>query len=422
MRRFLSPEFLHLFIFDGEFAGRLLDGNDAEADRVVDALCQLYLLDDVAAFAEEYWEKSAKADTIKTSSGLSKIERERDQLAAREKTLREAYAKAKARSETLTGEIRDLKGKIDARVNSVDTTRERHEAAQLALEAARGEVNSASIMLMAALRLPHALHPTLESRLVGLRDNLDRLKLPENTSAQFFEELVREDECICGRPMNEDFVREIKERAKRYLDADDAGLINALKRDIEQFTGGHTDPDEDAGHERVVRLSGDLTKAVRRENEAAQDVRVLKQQLISAGDRELADWEDTLKRNADELAKLQDVISSIEGPGDANDPPEKSMSLSLIGKRLKEANDRIAEIRGTVRLRKQTELIKSILGKAAVRARQRIKEELLAECNERLAAVLANDPLRIERIDRSIRLRTRRAPAPVRPCRSGIPS
>ena len=75
---------------------------------------------------------------------------------------------------------------------------------------------------------------------------------------------MSELECICGRPMDEHSVQEIKARAKQYLDADDAGLINSLKRDIQQFTSPLEDPQEDAGHDRVARLSKALTEAVRR--------------------------------------------------------------------------------------------------------------------------------------------------------------
>lgn len=80
-------------------------------------------------------------------------------------------------------------------------------------------------------------------------------------------------------------------------------------------------------------------------------------------------------------------------------------SLSLLGKRLEEAEARIAEITETVRLRQQSELIQAILTKTSERARAKIKAELVEDCNSRLQTVLANDPLVIEGIDRSIRLR-----------------
>ena len=291
INRFLRPEFLGLFIFDGEFAGRLLDGNQAEADHVVDALCQLYLLDEISDFSREYWRRYSKTHSTKTSSGLSKLELQRNRLAVRERAVIVAHRDAKAQMESLDREILELKQKIESRLGRVEATRKRSEHAERQRLASASEVRAANGSLMSAMRLPHAIHPSISQRLTDLRDNLDRLKLPENTSAQFFRELVDDDECICGRPMTTEAVQQIRDRANRYLDADDAGLINALKRDIEQFVVGSDDSDDDSGYARVVRLSEALRLAVRQEIEARQEGRALMQQLIEQGDDELADWQ-----------------------------------------------------------------------------------------------------------------------------------
>lgn len=404
VNKFLAPQFLSLFIFDGEFANDLLDGEKAEADRAVDALCQLYLLDEVSAFAQDHWERSAKAQTTRTSAGLDRLVEGRDRLAQRRASLTDALAKAKAKVGGLAGEIAELTGRIEEKLTSQDTVRSRYETSQKELLEAQAEVQASSTALMAGMRMPHALHPALGAQLVTLRDNLDRLRLPENTSAQFFEELVREAECICGRPMDTDAQAEIRDRAKRYLDADDAGIINNLKGDIERFVD--VADDEEAGFAGVEALAARLGKAARREKAAEQQVRALKQQQIDAGDDQLAAWQTQLERLETEHQSVLAVIANIEGPGDATEVDDaKVLSLSLLGKRLEEAEGKIAEITETVRLRQQAELIQTILAETAKRARTRIKAELVEDCNKRLATVLANDPLVIEGIDRSIRLK-----------------
>lgn len=403
VNKFLAPQFLSLFIFDGEFANDLLDGEKAEADRAVDALCQLYLLDEVGAFAQDHWERSAKAQTTKTSAGLDRLVEGRDRLAKRHAAITEALAKAKGRVGGLVSEIADLQGRIDEKLTSQDTVRSRYETAQRELLEAQAEVQAGSTALMSAMRMPHALHPELGVQLISLRDNLDRLRLPENTSAQFFEELVREVECICGRPMDAHAQDTIRDRAKRYLDADDAGIINNLKGDIERFVDSD---DEEAGHPYLESLGARLGKATRREKTAEQQVRALKQQQIDAGDEQLGIWQADLERlQADQRTVLQ-LIANIENAGDAAEVDDtKVLSLSLLAKRLEESEAKIAEITETVRLRQQSELIQTILSKTAQRARAQIKAELVEDCNGRLATVLANDPLVIEGIDRSIRLK-----------------
>ena len=261
---------------------------------------------------------------------------------------------------------------------------------------------------MTALRLPHAIHPALAERLSQLKDNLDRARLPENTSAQFFEELVDEDECICGRPMDQAAREEIRVRAKGYLDADDSGVINALKQDIGRYTGQPRNDVGETGYERVVRLHGELTEAVRRERLADQQIRVLLENLIDAGDEELQEWQEQDDAQGARRKELQKLVEEIEGRGVGDSNAETTKSLRVIRRQIDVLNGRIAQIEGTVRLRSQTELVASLLDTAGQCARDRIKAELLDECNDRLSVILENDPLVIERIDRSIHLRGQR--------------
>ncbi len=408
MTRFLKPEFLSLFIFDGEFAGRLLDGGKTEAEEVVDALCQVYLLQDAASFAREHWERESKADTTRTKVGLDRVRDRRNQMAGRETKVVGQLEKAKAESAELAKSVDELREKIRHRIDSVAETRDLRDAAEEERAEARRDVAERRAKLMTALRLPHAVHPTLAVRLMELRDNLDRVRLPENTSAQFFEELVEEDDCVCGRPMDEGAREVIRARAARYLDADDSGVINALKQDISRYTEEPDDDEEDAGYSRVLRLRRELTEALRRERLADQQVRVLMDRLIKAGDTELEAWQAEAEEKEDRIEERRRLVAEIEGQGVGDSNAETSKCLRVIRRKIEKLNERIAQIEGTVRLRRQTELIASLLKEARERARERIKAELLEECNGRLSVILENDPLAIERIDRSIRLRGQR--------------
>ena len=406
--RFFRPEFLRLFIFDGEFAGRLLDGGQAEADRVVDALCQVYLLREAASFARDYWEQESKADTTRTEAGLGRKRDERNALAVRQKRVEEDLERAKSEIGTLSKAAGELRAKIRQRIDSVAETRELRDKAEEDRAAARSEVAERRAKLMTALRLPHAIHPALGERLVELRDSLDRVRLPENTSAQFFEELVEEDDCICGRPMDEAAKEQIRARAERYLDADDSGVINALKQDITRSTEEPQDDEEDSGYARVLRLRKELTDAVGRERLADQRVRVLMDRLIKDGDKELEAWQEEADDKEERAKKRRKLVDEIEGLGVGDSNLETTRCLRVIRREIDRLNDRIAQIEGTVRLRSQTELIAALLDEAGERARVTIRGELLEACNRRLSVILENDPLTIDRIDRSIRLRGQR--------------
>lgn len=399
VHKFLSPEFLRLFIFDGEFADELFDPKQAEADRAIDALCQLYLLDDVSAFAEEEWERKSKDAGPKTDSGLQRYQSEHLALLKRREELSTLEKRAKKSVAEHSKACSDLEKQIDARMAGMKSVQDEYGKATHALSDAEGELKSLTADAMGAMRMPLALHEGFEQSLIELKENLDHLRLPENTSAQFFEELIAEAECICGREMTSGAKFEISARSKRYLDADESGTINAMKSDIDKFSSRQGD--ETLVDKLMVQLST-MGTASRKQQEAHQLVRTLKQKLIEEGDEQLKTWEEQLAENRGKLGEFRDLLASIEGDGSLDDNP--IWSLKLIERKIKELSGKIAEITATVTLRKQTDLVQAILERAATLAQTQIKQELVEEANERLKGILINDPLEIDRIDRSLRL------------------
>lgn len=406
--RFFRPEFLRLFIFDGEYASRLLADGSTEANRAVDALCQLYLLSDAATFANNFWIRESRADTTRTESGLDNLREKRDKLVSRKNQLDNELVHANREIAVLAKDVAQLEKKITTRIDSAAITRKQRDEAESERSSAEIVVGETRVNLMNALRFPHAIHPALNDRLKELLSNLDRVKLPENTSVQFFEELVEEDDCICGRPMDERAIEQIRTRSKQYLDADHSGVINAVKHDISRYTEDVEDDGEDVGYDRILNLRAALTNAVRRERSADQQLRVLVERLINEGDEELKAWESELNEKRSQISTCESLIGEIEGLGVGDDDAENSKCLRVIRREIEKLNTRISKIQGTVRLRKQTALISSLLDLSSERARQSIKVELLKECNLRLSKILANDPLTIESIDDSIRLRGQR--------------
>ena len=155
----------------------------------------------------------------------------------------------------------------------------------------------------------------------------------------------------------------------------------------------------------MQRFCTELSEAVREENGAAQRGRVLMEQLIEAGDEELKDLQEEKQNKETRRRECEHLVAEINGPGDADSSPETTKSLRVIRKEKRDLGRRIARIGDTVVLREQTEKIRELLDKAGRYARERIKQELIKECNDRLSQILANDPLAIERIDQSIHLR-----------------
>ncbi|MES2096824.1 MAG: hypothetical protein V4459_08680 [Pseudomonadota bacterium] len=402
VRRFLKPEFLDLFIFDGEFAGKLFDQRGLEAEYAIDALCQLYVIEDVSRFADEAWSRKAKQVPVKSESGLQRLQDAHQALQKRKAEVIRFREQADTGATKLHADYEDLDKRIKAKLSGGAATRERFDAAQGELATAGARLARASGEAMQALRMPLALHPSFGRDLWQLKEGLDRLRLPENTSNQFFQELLEEPDCICGREMTEGAREEIRARSELYLDSPEYGIINAMKTDIEAVGQEQAEGGLSNAFGTVVT---ELAEARRAKRLADQDVEILKQQLKDSGDADIQTWEDEQATAMTRLQECRALIASIDAVVDeenAEDPD--TWSLASLELQLKQSGRQIAEITDTLTLRRQTEMIVRLLKRTLDLARDEIKGELIESCNDTLAKVLVNDPLRIAGIDKSLKL------------------
>jgi DNA sulfur modification protein DndD len=404
VRRFLKPEFLNLFIFDGEFAGKLFDSRQLEAEYAIEALCQLYVLDDVGSFAEDAWNRRAKQAPVKSEAGLARLQENHRALLKRKADVIRYRETAQASANRLAVEIEELERRIKAKLSGGVQTRERFDAAQQKLASAANKLTRISGEAMQALRMPLALHPAFGRDLVQLKEGLDKLRLPENSSAQFFQELLEETDCICGREMTEGAREEIRARSERYLDAADAGTINALKADVEAV--GPVEGDG-SPHSAFEALIAELAAARKEQRLATQEVEGLKKQLKDQGETEIETWEQEQAAANSKLLECRTLLSLVDGEGEELDEDVidlETWSLASLERQIAATSNRIARITDTLTVRRQTELIVRILKRTGELARAQIKSELIEACNARIAEVLVNDPLRIASIDKSLRL------------------
>ena len=400
MLQFLTPAFLELFIFDGEFADNLLTQGTQRADEAIGALCQLDLLGIVSNTVELQWKQATSQGGPKSASALEKLNATHDALLSQQTRLVRARAIAESKVEAGTVEAAKLEKKIAEKIGSVEATKIQHGEAQFNLQNADNAVSTISGTVMGLMRMPLAIHPKFCEQLVLLRDNLDNLRLPETSSAQFFDDLVKDEECICGRPMTEAAAKEITKRAMGYLDYDESATINALKSDITRFV---SPTEEDSRHTRLEAGLKELVAAKRQQKEAKQTLDFLAKKLIDAGDAELEAWKATLDSLLIDLDRYKQALHDIDDPSE-EDTGGTILSLKLVKKKLDEVKGKIAELSKTVELRKKTDALRTIFESAELLARDAIRADLLRATNERLEVVLSNDPLRVERIDKSLHL------------------
>jgi len=253
---------------------------------------------------------------------------------------------------------------------------------------------------MTMIRQPHVLYEGFAMALVQMKDQLDRLKLPASTSSQFFIELLQEENCICGRPLDDKTRSILQERAQLYLAEDTSGVLNILKGDIDHHV---IQPGAANAGDLTASLDA-LTTALAERGTASTAVRAIRQRLIDQGDEQLRKDEEELERQLRDKELLGNLIEEITRTPNANDD-ESTKCLRSLKNQLTDAQKKVAEITGTIELRQKATIIQNILNSALQKARERLRSVILQEVNERLQTVLYRDPLEVASIETCVRLK-----------------
>lgn len=286
VHRFLTPNFVDLFIFDGEFADRLLKDEYSEAEKAIDSLCQLYLLEEIKDEATLVWEKATQNKSTKTKQGLNKIKKRHAKIVKRINEISKARKQAKRDIRELESEATELKKKIDESIGKTSKLREKYDSTKEEEHQLEKDIELSLQGVMGLIRQPQVLTNQFCADLKELKHQLDVLKLPESTSKQFFTELLTEEVCICGRPMTEAAKAEIGKKSKAYLGDEVSGFLNALKADIDMMV-----LEDDPSSPNLEELIEDLDSSLLEKGKIESLLRALWDQLIKDGDDQLKLYE-----------------------------------------------------------------------------------------------------------------------------------
>lgn len=400
VKRFLNDRFVPLFIFNGELAQDLLDGRQAKALEAIDALCQLEHLDAIVAAALEDWQHATRNQGAKTASGLAGWKSREERLETRLKKVQDARQKFALELSSKEARIGELKTELNDRLKYDHTTQKRKEEVETKIRAHEDALVERTRRILQLIRQPQFLSAHFAGGLAMLKDQFDRVRLPERTSRQFFVELADEPQCVCGRAIGEQERQAILGQANNYLANELYSFINNLKGDISQSV-----LDEPAAASSRIESAVAEQKIIRRElSQLRTELEQIRAESITdAGDaaQKLA---LELKACESERDELIEMLAKIDEHPDS-DVSDDSWSIRGLERELTRVRDLIAQITGTVELKSKLDAIKVIAERTKEIARERLREAIRDDCNKKLEKVLSGDPIRIEKIGNSLSLR-----------------
>ena len=396
LRRFLTRQFVRFFVFDGELAEQLLDRRHTDAESAIENLFQLNVIASISGAVERYWEHKTSGRNATKDRGLVLRRNRVRKLRTRLERLRRDQEKLGKQHERLSGDLQARQMRFDHELKEQREFGARVGSAEAAAAGATGTVGQLSADLLAKFREPHALAAQFAQEMLALKENLDRVKLPESTAREFFEELSREDECVCGRPLDEKAREAIRDRANRYLSSDSVALLNTLKGEVGSAVGD--DPVAAAG--QLQDVVGRLADSVKAEMDALTTLEDVRREEISRNPE--------LEREKTELEALSGTVTVLRDKLDRYDDPrdrggdDETFGIAVLERRHADAERKLAEITDTLELRAKRDVLARILSRGRALARSAISEEVCWQANKRISELMPDNGIRVQSIERCL--------------------
>jgi predicted nucleic acid-binding Zn-ribbon protein len=394
--KFLVPQFVNFFVFDGELAEHLLSREYTDAQTVIENLFQLSLFTEVATAVGQYYDSQTAGRSATEERGLARRRNRVDTLRQRIATMKDEKATAQSRYESTKRSLVKHKAKFDSALEKERDHGEKLRIAQKELASAHSEVQKLAQEVLGQMRDPQALSAALGKEMLHLKTSLDRVKLPESTAREFFEELADEALCVCGRELDGEHRKAIRERAKQYLGSEDVAFLNALKSDVASLVGSDPSIHEIDLDGRIERL----LDSIRGEDDATTEYNALEADAV-ANDPALQAAKDEIDRLEDDLRRLDDSRKKYDSPDDSLGD-ESTFGIKVLERRLEDAERKLAEITDTINLRKKRGVLIGILESALQKARDGICQEISSDTNCRIAEVMPFNAIRVQRVERCL--------------------
>jgi predicted nucleic acid-binding Zn-ribbon protein len=393
---FARKDFVQFFVFHGELAKQLISREHADAAKAIDDLFQLEIFLALVNRVEEYWEAEVEDRTATEERGLT---RRRNRV----RRLRERIDELVERRDELQDELEEVKASLERNEERFSEELEEQQEqqkkvlqAQRELHEAENRVTRVTEQILDSLKNPCAFHNVVVERLYNFKQSLDKVQLPESAAREFFVELAGQEECVCGRPLDDSTRATIEERAEQYLGSENVAFLNALKSQLsDQY-----EPDPGRHASRLIDRTQDLNDAVK----SVAQLRTRRDAIeadAATGDPQLEQAREELRELRERKEQLKHQLADFED-STSTGPDENVQGIAVLRKRLTEARQKLAEITDTLTLKRKRDALESILQRAHKLSREQLGVEIRKETNERIRTLMPDNPIRVERIDRCL--------------------
>ena len=404
LRPYLQKQIIELFILSGNKVERLMSESTGAID-AIEAFTGQFLLRDLLTDTNEFYKSRVGGKKGGHTDGAHKKARDLEtSLARHEQKLLTRLDDLKVQKK----EADELKAAAVSKLDGLGSADEQFQQASDEKKDARNSLTSETISARKMMMNPFFVSDAFAKRMIQFKANLEKLKLPSNTSSEFFLELANEsnDNCVCGTTLSDEMRSYLLEHKDDYLSAGYTSILNSVKGQIDtmnanaqeyldedlwnNFEQAKTKFDQaDTAYKRVMTLRAndpqgkfkkaaeDLSKYTSISNNCEDKIKVLE------------------KKHSAEEAK---IIEKSAKNGDL----KSVTSVNLCQKLLLKAEADLAKIEGNLVLLNAKEKLVKILEYSYEESSKHITAEVMKIANKKLAILTKNDPVTITSLDGNI--------------------
>lgn len=397
---FNNEGFIDRFIFDGEQAKKTLNAKSNEAELAVTYLYQIDKFNTmISQINELVLRKQSESDSRGATPGS--LSNNRTRMENRKKN----YLKLISRRNTIVSQMSEKQAdwdRLEERRAELIASDERLRQEQMRLleekTAKTNELNKVFQEIGTYIKEPFQVHSVFDERLKGLMQNMQTLKLPKTTAREFFRELSESNECVCGRPIGVKEKEAILKRADNYLGEDDLNAINAIKDRLRTYNKS----DRLANSLKQMLIIKDSIQSI--QSALSRLVLQLDEKAIHEADS-IEEEQTNIKQILNELERERDILNAPFGAPDVSE----QNNIALAEKAWKEAEDNLSRATDTYKYTQKANKLISYIENIRASVLQKLKDSIVQKTNNKIAAIITDEQITVEKIDGSLILRDRAA-------------
>ena len=232
LKKYIDQEYIEKTFFDLELVNLLFDSS--EAKNSITKLYKLYYFDSINKSFDSYLSKKqsdsevgkiSKKQFAELLMKKDKLVKQRDYLIKENDEKEKKYQSLKSEKQKLTknkNEIEQSKSNIKKQIDD----------ARNKISFAKNNLQDAFKDFYTKLKNPILINNNIKNQLVNFEKNLNELQIPESVGKEFFDDLIKSKNCLCGHKMTDEMRKQINISKNNILSNDTWLILSVLKAKI----------------------------------------------------------------------------------------------------------------------------------------------------------------------------------------------